>query len=85
MGRMSTAVAHEIRNPLAAIAQANALLDEDLSDPRQKKLTAMVAQNAKRLEKIVDDILNVARVRGQRSQPAGPGYPPARAGAPHCL
>ena len=26
MGRMSTAVAHEIRNPLAAIAQANALL-----------------------------------------------------------
>lgn len=64
MGRMSTAVAHEIRNPLAAIAQANALLDEDLSDPRQKKLTALVAQNAKRLEKIVDDILNVARVRG---------------------
>ena len=64
MGRLSTAVAHEIRNPLAAIAQANALLDEDISDPRQKKLTAMVSQNAKRLEKIVDDILNVSRVRG---------------------
>lgn len=64
MGRMSTAVAHEIRNPLAAIAQANALLDEDLDDPRHKKLTAMVSQNAKRLEKIVDDILNVSRVRG---------------------
>ncbi|MDZ7938253.1 MAG: ATP-binding protein [Rhodoferax sp.] len=68
MGRMSTAVAHEIRNPLAAIAQANALLDEDLTDPRQKQLTSMVAQNAKRLEKIVDDILNVSRVRG--SDPA---------------
>ncbi|MDR7305916.1 ATP-binding protein [Rhodoferax saidenbachensis] len=64
MGRLSTAVAHEIRNPLAAIAQANALLDEDITDPRQKKLTAMVGQNAKRLEKIVDDILNVSRVRG---------------------
>lgn len=64
MGRMSTAVAHEIRNPLAAIAQANALLDEDLSDPRLKRLTGMVSQNAKRLEKIVDDILNIARVRG---------------------
>jgi len=49
---------------LAAIAQANALLAEDLQDPRQLRLTAMVGQNAKRLEKIVDDILNVARARG---------------------
>ena len=64
MGRLSTAVAHEIRNPLAAIVQANALLDEDLSAPDHRKLTRMVAQNAKRLEKIVDDILNVSRVRG---------------------
>lgn len=63
MGRMSTAVAHEIRNPLAAIAQANALLDEDIDDPKLKKLTQMVGQNAKRLEKIVDDILNVSRVQ----------------------
>jgi two-component system, NtrC family, sensor histidine kinase PilS len=67
MGRMSTAVAHEIRNPLAAIAQATALLDEDLTDPRQKQLTTMVTQNTKRLEKIVDDILNVSRVRGGES------------------
>jgi two-component system sensor histidine kinase PilS (NtrC family) len=65
MGRMSTAVAHEIRNPLAAIAQANALLEEDVVEPRLKKLTAMISQNAKRLEKIVDDILDVARVPGQ--------------------
>jgi two-component system, NtrC family, sensor histidine kinase PilS len=39
-----------------------------LTDPRQKQLTSMVAQNTKRLEKIVDDILNVSRVRG--SDPA---------------
>lgn len=63
MGRMSTAVAHEIRNPLAAIAQANALLDEDLVDPKQKRLTTMIAQNAKRLGKIVDDILNAAHIQ----------------------
>jgi two-component system sensor histidine kinase PilS (NtrC family) len=62
MGRMSAAVAHEIRNPLAAIAQANALLDEELSDPAQKRLTLMVKQNAKRLARIVDEILDVARV-----------------------
>lgn len=63
MGRMSTAVAHEIRNPLAAIAQANALLDEDLVDPKHKQLTRMVQQNAKRLDKIVEDILNVSRLQ----------------------
>ena len=63
MGRMSAAIAHEIRNPLAAIAQANALLDEDLSDPRHRQLTQMVQQNVKRLDKIVNDVLNVSRVQ----------------------
>ena len=62
MGRMSAAVAHEIRNPLAAISQANALLEEDLSNPALLQLTAMVRQNAQRLAKIVDDILNISRV-----------------------
>lgn len=65
MGRMSTAVAHEIRNPLAAIVQANALLDEDLDDPKLRRLTAMVRQNATRLERIVDDILNVSRIQSR--------------------
>ncbi|MBP7454262.1 MAG: PAS domain-containing protein [Ottowia sp.] len=65
MGRMSAAVAHEIRNPLAAISQANALLEEDLTAPGQLRLTAMVRQNADRLGHIVDDILDVVRVQGQ--------------------
>ncbi len=63
MGRMSAAVAHEIRNPLAAIAQANALLEEDLTDPAQRQLSALVRQNAQRLAQIVDEILNISRVQ----------------------
>ncbi|MBV5322432.1 MAG: PAS domain-containing protein [Ilumatobacteraceae bacterium] len=59
MGRMSAAVAHEIRNPLAAIMQANALLAEDLTDPVQLRLATMVQQNALRLEKIVCDVLHL--------------------------
>ena len=70
MGRMSAAVAHEIRNPLAAITQANALLDEDLSDPKHKQLTRMVQQNAKRLEKIVGEVLDIARVQQNKSSVA---------------
>ena len=71
MGRMSAAVAHEIRNPLAAISQANALLDEDLKDPAHKQLTAMVRQNAQRLAKIVDDVLNISRVQVLRPEEHG--------------
>lgn len=63
MGRMSAAVAHEIRNPLAAISQANDLLDEDLSQHSQKQLTLMVRQNAQRLDRIVEDILDITRVQ----------------------
>lgn len=61
MGRMSAAVAHEIRNPLAAIVQANALLAEDLSHPAQQQLSRLVQQNAQRLEKTVHDILHIVQ------------------------
>jgi two-component system sensor histidine kinase PilS (NtrC family) len=71
MGRMSAAVAHEIRNPLAAITQANALLEEDLTDPAHLRLTHMVQQNALRLSKIVDEVLGIARL-----QHSGTGKPP---------
>jgi two-component system, NtrC family, sensor histidine kinase PilS len=60
MGRMSAGLAHEIRNPLAAISQANALLAEDAATPGQQRLTGMVADNVQRLKQIVDDILAVS-------------------------
>lgn len=69
MGRMSAAVAHEIRNPLAAISQANALLEEDLQDAGHRQLTAMVRQNAQRLAKIVDEVLNISRAQEQAPAP----------------
>ncbi|MBT9492015.1 MAG: PAS domain-containing protein [Paucibacter sp.] len=60
MGRVSAGIAHEIRNPLAAIDQANALLAEDLAEPRAQQLTRMVASNVARLKRIIDDVLEVA-------------------------
>ncbi|RZL00126.1 MAG: PAS domain-containing protein [Rubrivivax sp.] len=60
MGRMSAGIAHEIRNPLSAISQANALMGEDATTPTQKRLTQMVADNVARLQHIVDDVLAVA-------------------------
>lgn len=75
MGRMSAAVAHEIRNPLSAITQANALLDEEVQQHDQKRLTRIIDQNAQRLARIVDDILNVARVQPGRSSISTPNLP----------
>ncbi|MEO7056229.1 MAG: ATP-binding protein [Caldimonas sp.] len=60
MGRVSAGIAHEIRNPLAAISQANALLAEDATDPVQKQLMRMVTENVERLKRIVDDVMEVA-------------------------
>jgi two-component system sensor histidine kinase PilS (NtrC family) len=60
MGRVSAGIAHEIRNPLAAIAQANALLMEDQPRPEQLRLMQMVADNVQRLKRLVDDVMEVA-------------------------
>jgi two-component system sensor histidine kinase PilS (NtrC family) len=69
MGRMSAAVAHEIRNPLAAISQANALLEEDLKDAGHLQLTTLVKQNAQRLNKIVEEVLDISRAQEQITTP----------------
>ena len=66
MGRVSAGIAHEIRNPLAAISQANALLSEDATTASQRQLTHMVNENVDRLKRIVDDVMEVAA--GGRTQ-----------------
>jgi len=60
MGRISAGIAHEIRNPLAAVAQANALLQEDVLRPDQQRLVGIVADNVERLKRIVNDVLEAA-------------------------
>ncbi len=69
MGRMSAGISHEIRNPLAAIAQANALLMEDALDPAQQRLARIVDDNVLRLKRIVDDVLAVAASSVGHAQP----------------
>lgn len=68
MGRVSAGIAHEIRNPLMAISQANALLMEDSLPPGQARLARMVADNAARLKRLVDDVMDVAPGAGAEHQ-----------------
>ena len=67
MGRLTASIAHEIRNPLAAISHAGQLLAEDAREPLQQRLAGIVRENTQRLNRLVDDVLRVAR----RESPMG--------------
>jgi len=58
-------LAHELRNPLAAIAGANRLLDE-LVPPEQSAITqmprAILGRQLQHLTRLVDDLLDVSRI-----------------------
>jgi PAS domain S-box-containing protein len=55
-------LAHELRNPLAPIATGAKVL-ELIEDPQQqRKVAAMIGRQARHLARLVDDLLDVARV-----------------------
>src|SRR5690606_29190114 len=62
MGRFSASLAHEIRNPLAAISYATRLLEEshDLG-PSDRRLLQIIHQQCLRTNGIVESVLGLAR------------------------
>ena len=61
LGRLTASIAHEIRNPLAAINHAGQLLDETTKNEADTKLTAIINAQAKRLNGIVENVLQLSR------------------------
>ena len=61
LGRLTANIAHEIRNPLAAISHAAELLGEEESDPLRSRLARIVGDNSSRLNKLVTDVLELGR------------------------
>ncbi|MEP6957688.1 MAG: ATP-binding protein [Nitrospirota bacterium] len=64
LGQVAAGIAHEIRNPLVGIgSNAHLLLDEfDSTDPRHADLE-MILKETKRLDRIVNQIIDYARPR----------------------
>jgi len=68
MGRLTASIAHEVRNPLSAINQASQLLEEDGAvAPEGARLLVMIRNNAKRIDRIVGEVLQLNR--RDRQQP----------------
>jgi two-component system, NtrC family, sensor histidine kinase HydH len=70
LGEMAAVLAHEIRNPLGAIkGLAQFLGEKQAADPAQWEMTRTIADEATRLERLVNDLLTYARPRLPNRQP----------------
>jgi two-component system sensor histidine kinase PilS (NtrC family) len=64
VGRMAASIAHEIRNPLAAMRGSIQMLHAEMdADTEQAQLMEIILRESDRLNKIVADYLNYARPR----------------------
>jgi two-component system sensor histidine kinase PilS (NtrC family) len=69
LGRLTASIAHEIRNPLAAISQAGELLSEMVDHPDQQALLGMIQKQSSRMNRMIEDILQLSRRSTSRPQP----------------
>jgi two-component system sensor histidine kinase PilS (NtrC family) len=70
LAELSTSIAHEIRNPLAAISHAAQLLAEDSAqddgldggfDGSQQRLVKIIRNHARRMNEIIENVLQLSR------------------------
>lgn len=62
LGHLTANIAHEIRNPLGAISHASQLLAESQNlDTTDERMTEIIHQHTKRINHIIEDILQIAR------------------------
>ncbi|MCL4781865.1 MAG: hypothetical protein KJZ70_02410 [Bryobacterales bacterium] len=69
LGQLSAGLAHEIRNPLASISGAAAILRRSQGlEPKQAKCIDIIASECNRLDGLLTNFLNFARPRPPRFQ-----------------
>ena len=62
LGRLTTSIAHEVRNPLGAISHATQLLAESENiDGPDRRLLEIITQHCKRMNAVVEDVLSLSR------------------------
>jgi len=62
IGRLSSSIVHDLRNPLAAVyGGAEMLVDTELSSSQVKRLAANIYRASRRIQELLQDLLNVSR------------------------
>ncbi len=70
LAKLSGSIAHEIRNPLAALTHAAQLLDESPSITlNDMRLTNIILDQSKRMNGIIENILQLSRQEHSRPEP----------------
>lgn len=70
LGRLAASIAHEIRNPLSAISHAAQLMNEsEHLDTEDTRLLAIIQKQSLRLDRIVEDVLQLSRRQAPRTEP----------------
>jgi two-component system sensor histidine kinase PilS (NtrC family) len=69
LGRLTANIAHEIRNPLAAITHAAELMQEENRQPARERLTRIIRDNSARLDRMVKDVLELNRRDRVQAEP----------------
>jgi signal transduction histidine kinase len=66
IGRLSTSIVHDFRNPLAAIyGGAEMLVDSELSEAQSKRLALNIYHASRRIQELLNDLLNISGGRGK--------------------
>jgi two-component system, NtrC family, sensor histidine kinase PilS len=72
LGRLTASIAHEIRNPLSSINHAAELLQEGEHAPTDARLLQIIRDNSLRLDRMVQEVLNLNRREHANPEPISP-------------
>jgi signal transduction histidine kinase len=62
IGRLSSSIVHDLRNPLAAIyGGAEIMIDSNLAPPQLKRLAGNIYRASRRIQELLQDLVNVGR------------------------
>src|SRR5262249_48315084 len=65
IGRLSSSIVHDLRNPLAAIyGGAEMMVDTDLPPSHMKRLAGNIYRASRRIQELLQDLLDLSRGKG---------------------